>query len=195
MAKEEKAKKDTEEKKEVPKEPKKGSDSAKDMQEKDKAIVIEETEDDVLTSEINGDPDDFKNEVKKEAEKGRFTRILVPILFFVAIGALIGFATWYYNDQNNKEEPKNVEEKIQTPPTVTEDEKEEEPVEESTEEPKEEPTTEAESEYTTYTVKAGDTLSGIANDNDMTSKELADYNGLKDTESLQIGQKLKIPTN
>ena len=47
-------------------------------------------------------------------------------------------------------------------------------------------------EYTTYVVKEGDTLSSIANANNMTSKQLMDYNGLVDI-TLMPGQNIKIP--
>jgi murein DD-endopeptidase MepM/ murein hydrolase activator NlpD len=43
------------------------------------------------------------------------------------------------------------------------------------------------------TVKSGDTLGAIARRNDLTARELASYNGLKDLHSLKIGQKLRIP--
>ena len=46
-----------------------------------------------------------------------------------------------------------------------------------------------------YTVKSGDTLSGIANSSDMTTAELIKLNpDLKNPDSLQIGQKIKIPS-
>ncbi len=47
--------------------------------------------------------------------------------------------------------------------------------------------------YTTYVVKEGDTLSGIANANGMTSAQLMSYNGLTDPNSIQPGDQLKIP--
>lgn len=172
----------------------KASKKEESKEESKKTIVIEETEDDILATEINGNPDDFKNGVKEEAEKGRFMRIFLPILFFVIIGGIIGFATWYYQDQNKNKEPQNVEEKIQTPPEVKEEaEEKKEEVVEKPEEEKEADTPSSAGDYTEYIVKSGDTLSGIANAHDMTSAELAKYNNLTDTESLQIGQKLKIP--
>lgn len=166
-----------------------------ESEKQEKSIVIEETEDDVLITEIKGDPDDFKEEVKKEAEKGRFMRVLIPILFFLVMGGLIGFATWYYNDQNKLEEPKKLEEKIQTPPEVIEEVPTEAPVADElpAETPTPSPAPTTTSGFTEYTVKEGDTMSGIANAHDMTSTELATYNNITDAESLQIGQKLKIP--
>jgi len=161
-----------------------------------KGITIAETEEDVaLGGSLKGDPDDFKNEVKKEAEKGRFFRAITPILVFLLLGALVAYGTMYYKKQSETESPKTTEEKIQTPPTVTEDG-----------ETSATPTTEAPAAttptvtpptastgYTEYTVVAGDTLSGIANAHDMTSSALATYNGISIDAMLQIGQKLKIP--
>jgi LysM repeat protein len=45
----------------------------------------------------------------------------------------------------------------------------------------------------TYTVKKGDTLSGIAAAHGTTVKAMADLNGLKDPNKLAVGQKLKVP--
>lgn len=158
-------------------------------------IVIEETETDVdLGTEFVGNSDDLKKAVKRDSEKGKVMRVLLPLLVFLTLGGLIGYATWYYTRPERTENTKTVEEKIQTPPVVDETEKTEleetiteEPVKE---EPKEETTT---ADYITYTVKSGDTLSGIANDHGLTSSELADYNNISDVHSLQIGQTLKIP--
>ena len=44
-----------------------------------------------------------------------------------------------------------------------------------------------------YVVKAGDTLSGIAQKVARTVEALAAYNKIKDPTSIQVGQKLKIP--
>ncbi|MDD3481195.1 MAG: LysM peptidoglycan-binding domain-containing protein [Patescibacteria group bacterium] len=164
----------------------------------DSGIVIEETEDDILSAELSGDPNDFKKEVDKEAKKGRAMRVILPILFFIIVGAVVAAGTWYIKNQDNNEETGTVEEKIQTPPVVDEstDTKEATPDETKAEEPAPEETTEettSNADYITYTVKSGDTLSGIANEYDMTSAELAEYNNISDPESLQIGQKIKIP--
>nr|ACX85559.1 pCQ3_58 [Streptomyces sp. W9] len=45
----------------------------------------------------------------------------------------------------------------------------------------------------TYTVKKGDTLSGIAAAHGTTVKAMVDLNGLKDPNKLSVGQKLKVP--
>lgn len=47
----------------------------------------------------------------------------------------------------------------------------------------------------TYTVKLGDTLSGIAYTQKVSIKVLMDLNGIKDPKALRAGQKLKLPTN
>lgn len=160
-------------------------------------IVIEEKEEDILATELKGDPENFKQEVKKEAQKGKAMRVLMPIVFFVLLGSIVGSATWYYQRAGQQKDIKNVEEKIQTPPVISDEEvdkkidstKEEE---DSTQDTKETPPS-SPVDYTEYTVKSGDTLSGIANDNNLTSSELAKFNNISNPESLQIGQVLKIP--
>ncbi len=151
------------------------------------AIVIKETEEDVvLGSGFTGDPDEFKDEIKKEAAKGDLVKkFFIPLFVFLIIGGGVGFATWYYA-RPEKTVPKT-EEKIQTPPTVDET-KEETPavVTPTTSEP-------VEKKETSYTVIEGDTLSSIANANGMTSTELATYNNITDVNSLHIGQVIKIP--
>lgn len=47
--------------------------------------------------------------------------------------------------------------------------------------------------YTTYTVKPGDTLSGIAAKVGMSMADLVKYNGITDPNKLRIGQELRIP--
>lgn len=46
---------------------------------------------------------------------------------------------------------------------------------------------------TVYTVKSGDTLSGIAAKYGMTYQTLASYNGISDPNKISVGQKIKIP--
>jgi LysM repeat protein len=184
-----KKKKAVEQKETLSKEPKKG-------------IVIAETEEDVALGTNIGDPDDFKNEVKKEAEKGRFVRTIMPILVFLLIGAIIAYGTMYYKNQSEKETPKKAEEKIQTPPATDGSSTSDDPATvdantdtttDTTVTPDTPVSSDTTTSYTVYVVKSGDTLSGIANANDMTSTALAKYNGIADAESLQIGQKIKIP--
>lgn len=50
-----------------------------------------------------------------------------------------------------------------------------------------------ENNYTTYTVKSGDTLYSIANKYNTTVSNIMNYNNLK-TNLLSIGQQIKIPT-
>ncbi|MCQ2283989.1 MAG: LysM peptidoglycan-binding domain-containing protein [Bacteroidales bacterium] len=47
--------------------------------------------------------------------------------------------------------------------------------------------------YTTHTVKKGETLSSIAKKYHKSQSELAKYNHIKNVNSIQIGQKIKIP--
>jgi LysM repeat protein len=46
---------------------------------------------------------------------------------------------------------------------------------------------------TIYVVKSGNTLSGIAHKHHITTKELRKMNGMKEKDTLKIGQKLKVP--
>ena len=46
---------------------------------------------------------------------------------------------------------------------------------------------------TIYVIKKGDTLSSVARAHGITLKQLADYNNIKNVNSVSIGQKLKIP--
>lgn len=48
-------------------------------------------------------------------------------------------------------------------------------------------------EYISYTIKKGDTLSGIAKKYGTTVKKLAALNGIKDPDKIYAGKKLKIP--
>ncbi len=48
---------------------------------------------------------------------------------------------------------------------------------------------------TVYTIKKGDTLSGIAKKYDTTYQKLAQYNGIANPNLLRVGQKIKIPAN
>lgn len=159
---------------------------------KKKGIVIAETEDDIILGGLKGDPDDFQEEVKKEAEKGKFLRTITPILVFLLLGVVVAYGTMYYKKQSDTEGPKKTEDKIQTPPTVEENE---ETVTESATTTPAPQTPAASAGYTEYTVVAGDTLSGIANAHDLTSTQLAQYNNISVETMLQIGQKLKIPTS
>jgi LysM repeat protein len=48
--------------------------------------------------------------------------------------------------------------------------------------------------FTTYKVKSGDTLSGIASSFGVTVREILDLNGISIDSKLRVGQVLKIPT-
>lgn len=56
------------------------------------------------------------------------------------------------------------------------------------------PTTPSTGSDTVYTVKAGDTLSGIAAKYGTTYQKLASYNGISNPNIIHIGQKIKIPS-
>jgi LysM repeat protein len=152
-------------------------------------IVITETEADVvLDSGFNGDPDNLKNAIKKEAARSDvLSRFLIPLFTFILIAVVATGLTWYYarpeiTDQKSKEQ------KIETPPEVKEEVKAAAPAAAASATP-----APAAAQPTTYTVQSGDTMSTIANANGITSQELASYNGITDVNSLKIGQVLKIP--
>lgn len=149
-------------------------------------IVMKETEEDLVFDAgfVNGD--NFKEEVKKEAEKGGISKYAIAAAVFLLIGGGTAFATWYYA-RPEKTVPGS-EEKIKTPPVVPPETEGKNP---ETTTPATAPTTEK--KEITYTVKEGDAMSTIANANGMTSAELAAYNGITDVNSLHIGQVLKIP--
>lgn len=153
---------------------------------------IKETEEDIAADSgkeaSDANPDAFKEEIKKEAERSDvLMKYLVPIIVFLLVGGAVSAATWYYA---KPERAQKTEEKIQTPPEVKEEPTAPPPATTT------QPTTPApapEKKETTYTVKEGDTMSSIANVNGLTSQELAAYNGITDVNSLHIGQVLKIP--
>lgn len=159
---------------------------------KNNDIVIEETEDDVvLSSGFNGSPDEMKEEIKKESEKNDvLSRFLVPFFTFIIIGAITAGLTWYYA-KPERTNSQSSEEKIQTPPTPTEEPNEaqnsEKPASQAT------PSAETSKKEENYTIKEGDTLSSVANAYGLLSTELASYNGITDPNSLHIGQVIKIP--
>lgn len=47
----------------------------------------------------------------------------------------------------------------------------------------------------TYTVKSGDTLSGIASKYNTTYQVLANYNGISNPDKISVGQVIKIPSS
>lgn len=158
-----------------------------------KEIVIKETEDDVVfNGAFSANPEEFKNEIKKEAEKADvFSKFIIPVLVFLIIGGASAAATWYYAKPEHTAAP-STENKIQTPPVV------EEPTAEVPVANPNTPVTQAQTvqpapQAQTYTVQEGDTMSGIANKYGLTSTELANYNNLTDVNALHIGQVLKIP--
>jgi LysM repeat protein len=171
-------------------EPKKANKESKD------AIVITETEDDiVLDSGFNGDPEGLKEEIKKEAAKSDVLyRFLIPLFTFIIIGLVAASLTWYYARPEVANQ-KTTEEKIENAPNVTEETPVETPSPATTPAVTPQTTTPAPVQPKTYTVQAGDTLSSIANANGLTSKQLADYNGITNADSLKIGQVLKIPAS
>lgn len=56
------------------------------------------------------------------------------------------------------------------------------------------PVSQTQPDYTSYTIRQGDTLSSIARRYNTTPNEIAQCNNLANKDALRIGQKLKIPT-
>lgn len=156
-----------------------------------KDITLKETEDDIIFGKgFKSDAEDFKSEVVKEAQKTGILGFLLPFFVFILIAGLSGLATYYYAKPERSIEAtsQKPEDKIQNLPEVPNQQVKETPAPTT---PKVTPPTETKD--TAYTVQEGDTMSGIANKYNMTSAELAKYNGLSDVHSLKIGQTLKIP--
>lgn len=65
----------------------------------------------------------------------------------------------------------------------------------STPTPQPQPTPQPSTGVTTYVVKKGDTLSGIASRYGTTYQALAQYNGISNPNLIYVGQVIKIPTN
>jgi len=59
--------------------------------------------------------------------------------------------------------------------------------------PKPAPTPKPTGGYTTYVIKKGDTLSSIGRKYGKTATEIANYNHIRNVNSIQVGQKIKIP--
>lgn len=158
-----------------------------------KDIVIEETEDDiVLTKDFKNDLDDLTEEIRRESGvNGAFMNFILPLLVFLGIACLSGVATYYYaKPERSIESNIRAEDKMQTPPTLSGGAVDPNPPASS---PVTTTTTRPVQNAISYTVQEGDTMSGIANKYDMTSAELAKFNGITDVNSLQIGQVIKIP--
>lgn len=151
-------------------------------------IKKQEKESDIL--------DEFKNEVLNRKKRSVPKILGISFLILVVFG-LLGVAAYqifYKPEQINT--PKTAEEKIENVPQDTEKPKQDtpQPTPTPTPTPTPAPTPAPTPTVTDYTVQAGDTWSSIANANGMTSANLMKYNGAT-SESLQIGQVIKIPKN
>ena len=132
-------------------------------------------------------------ELKHHSKKDKKRRLVANGLILLTVAAFIILAKVFIfkgsikiNDGGTKtpEEKRENQPEVKDEGVVTEA-----PAESVVPAPAEAP---AKEEYTVYVVKDGDTISGIANANGMTSKQLMDYNGLVDI-TLMPGQNLKIP--
>lgn len=139
----------------------------------------------------------LNEELKNHSKKDRKRRIIansfvvLTVVVFVILAKVFIFKGDIKISDDNKKAPS---EKIESQPEVKDETK---PAETPATTPAAPaapaPATPApETGYTTYVVKEGDTLSSIANTNNMTSKQLMDYNGIVDP-TLMPGQNIKIP--
>lgn len=134
-------------------------------------------------------------ELKKHSKKDRKRRIIanslviLTVLVFVILAKVFIFKGDIKISDDNKKSPS---EKIESQPEVKDEGAKETKPEETPAAPTPASPAPAQTEFTTYVVKEGDTLSSIANANNMTSKQLMDYNGIVDP-TLMPGQNIKIP--
>lgn len=138
---------------------------------------------------------DFSEGLKKHSKSDKKRRLVANsvIVFSIVIFAILAKVFIFKGDiKISDEETKTPSEKIENQPEIKEEKPSEAP---ATTQPAPAPTPAEqpkEEGYTVYVVKEGDTLSGIANANGMTSARLMDYNGLVDI-NLMPGQNIKIP--
>ncbi len=139
-------------------------------------------------------------ELKSQSSKDKKRRIIANVVVISVIVVFVVLAKLYVfkgNIKINDESTKAPGEKIQNQPEVKDDSKAETktpvPAAPATATPAPAPKTTTTPSETMYVIKEGDTLSGIANANGMTSKQLMDYNGIVDPASITPGQSIKIP--
>lgn len=135
-------------------------------------------------------------ELKTHSKKDRKRRIVANVFVFLTILVFVILAKVFVFKGDIKisdDQKKSPSEKIETQPNLNEETKPaENPATPAPATPAPAPTPAPDPGYTTYVVKEGDTMSGVANANGMTSKQLMDYNGLVDP-TLMPGQNIKIP--
>jgi LysM repeat protein len=139
--------------------------------------------------------EELKNHSKKDKKRRILANVFVvlTVVVFVILAKVFIFKGDIKISDDSKKAPS---EKIESQPEVSDETKPAEVPATTPEAPATlAPATPApaqETGYTTYVVKEGDTLSSIANANNMTSKQLMDYNGIVDP-TLMPGQNIKIP--
>jgi len=139
----------------------------------------------------------LSEDLKKHSKKDRNRRLLanVAIVFIVIVFVILAKVYVFKGDiKINDQQAKTPSEKIENTPKEDKKEEASQTAKEPSPAPAPAPPPPAEDKgYTTYVIKEGDTLSGIANANGMTSKQLMDYNGIVDPASILPGQSIKIP--
>ncbi|MEK7447224.1 MAG: LysM peptidoglycan-binding domain-containing protein [Patescibacteria group bacterium] len=135
--------------------------------------------------------EELKNHSKKDKKRRIIANSLVvlTVVVFVILAKVFIFKGDIKISDDNKKAPS---EKIESQPEVKDETKPAEVPATTPAAPTAPATPAPETGYTTYVVKEGDTLSSIANANNMTSKQLMDYNGIVDP-TLMPGQNIKIP--
>lgn len=137
-------------------------------------------------------------ELKKHSKKDSKRRLIANglVVLTVIVFAILAKVFIFKGDIKISDEgTKTPAEKIENQPEIKNEEPKTEkpsataPAEQQTPAPADQPKEES---YTVYVVKEGDTMSGVANANGMSSSQLMEYNGLVDI-TLMPGQNLKIP--
>ncbi len=140
--------------------------------------------------------EELKKDTKGDKKRRIISRgliILAVIVFAVLAKVFIFKGNIKINDQETKSPSQKIENQPQVAKPSTSETPPAAPNSQPAASPAPAPSQPASPGYTTYVVKEGDTLSGIANANGMTSAQLMSYNGLTDPNSIQPGDQLKIP--
>lgn len=143
--------------------------------------------------------DEFKRAIREDRGKKNILGTILAFLAVVLVFGTIGIAGYELFFKTDASTTKTADEKIESSPTandvaVTTNDTTAATTDTTTTDSADASTSTSTADYTEYTVVAGDSYSSIANENDLSSTELMEYNDTTD-ENLQIGQVIKIPNN